>query len=39
MRVPVRLTWWRRRPSGCATLGDTLRYYRALDLVNATRTA
>lgn len=33
MRVPVRLTWWRWRPSGFATLGDTLRYYKARELV------
>lgn len=37
MRVPVRLTWWRRRPSGFATLGDTLHYYAARELVNAAR--
>lgn len=37
MRVPVRLTWYRRRPSGFATIGDTLRYHRARALVEAAR--
>lgn len=35
IRVPVRLTWWRFRPSGFATISDVLRYYRARDLVEA----
>lgn len=37
MRVPVRLTWYRRRPSGFATINDTLRYYSAVELVGAHR--
>lgn len=35
VRVPVRLTWWRRRRSGFATSGDVLRYYRAVELAGA----
>jgi hypothetical protein len=37
MHVPARLAWWRKRPSGFATPGDVLRYYRACDLVEAMR--